>query len=217
MFKIITILLSFSIISNADEVNKIESSILFNNPIIGGYNYNVDLYIADKENVIRNESIGINLLNEKNAKLILNLTNGTNNLVLNSDLYLTKISWLNKIESNSMTKTLNYEKNPSSIIFNGQNGIKNEKSCFSFNYKITIISALSKFKDENNNETLSLFSTYERNGTFECINITQKKYIIIDSVNKTNYEKSIDHNLSKLNNQYNEKKDSYLLLKINKI
>lgn len=210
----------FPLLINAKSVNSvessIESSISFNNPIVGGYNYINKLYIIDKNNVIQNNGI-TTIIESNNLIFIMNLENGYNYLDKNNYKYLLKVDWDNESDDffNYEVKKYYYSNNPTSIklISGVSKKTTVDKYCYNLSYVIkTVVNSQTFNKD---GENLTLFTTQERNGLFNCISINDNYYIVLDSVNKKSFFKSIYNKLENFNLEQNNK-DSYLLLKIEK-
>ena len=212
-------LISINYDTFADGVSKnlksIESSVNFSKPIIGGYNYNFKLYLTNKDNVA-NEISNINIIDDKNLRLLKSIESNNNQLSTNDNIYLIKSSWAS--ESDGLNYYVNniktYTKNPLVFSLNYEiRDLENNKSCLYLSYDFKNIIGIDK-QNINDNE-IYVFSTTQKNGQYNCLFIKNKKYLIIDSVNLEDFYKFINKKLNsyELNK---EEKDSYLLLEIEK-
>lgn len=199
----------------ADNLNYLESSINFQKPIIGGYNYKFALYLSKKDNIVSSlYNANVNVLDDSKLKLIENLNESGNYfLSKNEEKYLIKSIWSNKDLYVENIKT--YSKNPTQfyLFSDVKTNKENNKSCINIFYSYTNLLSVKIEKIEN--EDFFIFSTNNKSTNYNCLNIKNNVYYIVDYVNYNSFMNLINNKIEKnYNNDYIN--DAYLLLKIEK-
>lgn len=203
----------------ANDLKNIESAIGFNKPIVGGYTYKFSLYLSKSENVNKSiEGITANILDEKNLNLISKLNeSGEYYLSKNDNQYLVKSIWKEESEENNLytNNIKTYSKNP--ISFNLNYNIKindiNNKGCLNMFYSYK---TLTEVKVEKiGNETIYIFSTVKKDSIYNCLNIKNNVFYVIDNVNYKSFLNLLNDKLENYSKNTSNN-DAYLLLKIEK-
>lgn len=196
---------------NEKDIQKLESSISFGKPIFNKPIFKIGLYLTKKDNV-NYENGDLSVKDVENTILISNLESGVNYLSPDSKRFLVKTTWL-ETESD-YSQILSYKKNPSMIDIESSISTLNKKECYNLKYKLTLLSAVDNISQED--VKITMFSTYDLSGEFNCMKVKDTRFIMVDSINYDRFNKTINKSLQTLSFD-DPTKDSYLFLKVDKV